>query len=404
MWNALPRTVEEAVGRLDEIGGPRIHNNYPWGWTVAGNTPFRRWKRETHEGGVADPLIVHWPRGIAARGEVRNQYVHAIDILPTLLEVIGLDMPEQVDGVPQRPIDGTSFAYTFGDGGAPERHTTQYYEMFGCRALYQEGWKAVTYHEIQIEEPGLDQVPWELYDLRRDPSECHDLAEAEPERLAAMVEQWWTEAERNNVLPIDNRPFSEMVFERASSVRERSRYTYWPGRAPVAESVAVNVRSRAHTVTAHITVADDDAVTEGVLIAQGSVLGGWSFHLLGDGRLVYVHNLAGWRVYRVEATVPGGRLAPGDHTLSMRFEPPTVELLVDGGVVGTGEVKRTVWSRFSLTGAGLTAGWSPDFSAADEDYRGRFAFTGTLHRVDVDVAGSAVDDPEIAAEEAIARQ
>ncbi len=404
VWNALPRTVEEAAGRLDDIGGPRIHNNYPWGWTVAGNTPFRRWKRETHEGGVADPLIVHWPRGLGASGEVRSQYVHAVDIVPTLLEVIGIEMPEAVNGVEQMSLDGVSFAYSFAEAEAPERHTTQYYEMLGCRALYQDGWKAVTYHEVQVEEPGLDKAPWELYDLRADPSECHDLAEAEPDRLAAMVAWWWVEAERNNVLPLDNRPFSELVFERASSVRERARYTYWPGRSPVAESVAVNVRSRAHAITAHVTIPESLATVEGVLAVQGSVLGGWSFHLLGDGRLVYVHNLAGWRVYRVEATVPGGRLTPGDHTLSMRFDPPTVELLVDGEVIGSGEVKRTVWSRFSLTGAGLTAGWSPDFSPADEDYRGRFEFTGTLHRVDIDVAGAAVEDPEIAAEEAIARQ
>ncbi|MGQ0832105.1 MAG: arylsulfatase [Microthrixaceae bacterium] len=405
VWNMLPRTVEEAAERLDEIGGPRIHNNYPWGWTVAGNTPFRRWKRETHEGGVADPLIVHWPHGIAARGEVRSQYVHAIDILPTLLEVIGIDMPASVEGVEQRPLDGVSFAYTFDAPDAVERHTTQYYEMFGCRALYHDGWKAVTYHEIQADEPGLDQAPWELYDLRADPAECHDRAAAEPERLAAMVERWWQEAEANDVLPIDNRPFSEMVFERPSSIRQRARYTYWPGRAPVPESVAVNVRGRPHEITAHVTIPQGDEPVEGVLAVQGSVLGGWSFHLLGDGRLVYLHNLAGWRVYRVEAPVSEtGRLAPGDHALAVRFDHPAVELLVDGAVVGSGEVKRTVWSRFSLTGAGLTAGWSPDFSPADEDYRGRFAFTGLLHRVDIDVRGVPDVDPEIAAQEAIAAQ
>ncbi|MDZ7731971.1 MAG: arylsulfatase [Acidimicrobiia bacterium] len=179
-WNALPRTVEEARDRIDEIGGPRIHNNYPWGWTVAGNTPFRRWKRETHEGGVADPLVVHWPRGITDAGGIRTQYVHAIDVLPTLLEAIGLEAPTAVDGVEQQPVEGVSFIYTFDDPDAPERHTTQYYEMFGCRAIYHEGWKAVTYHEIQADEPGLERASWELYDLRADPTECHDLAEERP--------------------------------------------------------------------------------------------------------------------------------------------------------------------------------------------------------------------------------
>jgi arylsulfatase len=403
-WNVLPQSVEEATDRLDEIGGPRIHNNYPWGWTVAGNTPFRRWKRETHEGGVADPLIVHWPRGIAARGEVRRQYVHAVDVVPTVLEAIGVVAPAVVGGVEQRPLDGISFAYSFDDGAAPERHSLQYYEMFGCRALYRDGWKAVTYHPIQADEPGLDAAPWELYDLRADPTECHDLAGAEPARLESMVEAWWREAERNGVLPIDNRPFSEMVFGRPPAVPDRHLYTYWPGRPPVPESAAVNVRGRPHSVTAHVSVGDGDGPVEGVLAVQGSVLGGWSFHLLGDGRLVYVYNLAGWRTDRVEAALPAGRLAPGDHTLAMRFDPPGVELLVDGEVIGAGEVPRTAWARLSLTGAGLTAGWSPDFSPADQDYRGRFAFTRTLHRVDIEVRDQPTVDPVAEAEAAISAQ
>jgi len=408
VWNALPRTVEEANERLDEIGGPRIHNNYPWGWTVAGNTPFRRWKRETHEGGVADPFIVHWPAGIPAadRGQVRQQYVHAIDVLPTLLELIGIAAPDSVAGVEQASIDGTSFASSLRDGAAPEHHTTQYYEMLGCRAMYDRGWKAVTYHQVQLEDPGLDVAPWELYDLRADPSECHDLADEHPERLAELIELWWVEAERNQVLPLDNRPFSELVFERPLSVAPRARYTYWPGRMPVPESVAVNVRARAHEITAHITVHSGLDAAEGVLAVQGSVLGGWSFHLLasadGGGRLVYVHNLAGWRLYRVEAEIAA--LQPGDHTLGFRFDPPHAELLVDGEVVGTGEVKRTIWSRFSLTGAGLTAGWSPDHSPADEDYRGRFEFTGQLHRVDIDVEGPPMVDPEREADDIISMQ
>jgi arylsulfatase len=403
-WNVLPQSVEEAAARIDEIGGPRIHNNYPWGWTVAGNTPFRRWKRETHEGGVADPLIVHWPRGIAARGEIRHHYVHAVDIAPTVLEVIGVDPPSMVGGVEQRPLDGIGFADTFDRPDAADRHTVQYYEMFGCRALYQDGWKAVTYHAIQGEEPGLDAAPWELYDLRADPSECHDLAGDEPDRLAAMVDRWWEEAERNGVLPVDNRPFSELVFGRPSSVAERSRYVYWPGRPTVPESVAVNVRGRPHTITAHVTIGAGAGTVEGVLAVQGSVLGGWSFHLLGDGRLVYVYNLAGWRIDRIEAAVPGGRLTPGDHTLAMRFEPPAVELLVDGAVIGEGAVRRTAWSRLSLTGAGLTAGWSGDFSPADGDYRGRFPFTATLHRVEVEVRDQPVVDPDAEAQAAISAQ
>jgi len=410
VWNALPRTIEEADEHLAEIGGPRFHNNYAWGWTVAGNTPFRRWKRETHEGGVADPLVVHWPGGIpeSERGGIRHQYVHAIDVLPTILDAVGVTAPEVVAGVPQVPLDGVSFASTFADAEAAEVHTVQYSEMLGCRALYQDGWKAVSHHEVQVDEPGLDRATWELHDLRSDPSETVDLAEQHPERLAAMVDRWWVEAERNQVLPLDNRPFSELVFNRTPTVPPRRRYRYWPGRAPVPESVAVNVRARPHTVTAQVTVpGDHTGPVEGVLIQQGSVLGGWSFHLVagrdgGPDRLVFVHNLVGWRSYRTEAGIEP--LGPGDHELVLDVTLPGVELLVDGRCVGRGELRRSVWSRFSLTGAGLTAGWAPDFSAGDADYRGRFDFTAVLRHVDVDVPGDPVVDADAEAQAIIASQ
>jgi arylsulfatase len=407
-WNVVPRTVEEAAERLDEIGGPRIHNNYPWGWTVAGNTPFRRWKRETHEGGVADPLIVCWPGGIGARGEVRSQYVHAIDLVPTILEVVGIDPPAALGGVEQRPIEGTSFAYSFADAAAPERHATQYYEMFGCRALYHEGWKAVAYHPIQSDNPGLDRAAWELYDLRADPSECHDLAAERPDRLRALIERWWIEAARHQVLPLDNRPFSDLVMGRPPAVPPRRRYVYRPGRAPVPETVAVNVKNRPHTISAHVEV-DGRGPVAGVLAVQGSVLGGWSFHLLADGRLCYVHNLAGWRAYRVEAAV-GERLGPGAHVLSFRFLPGTDGathrglLLVDGEEVAAGPIDRATWARFSLTGAGLTVGWARDFSPADGDYRGPFRFTGTLDRVEIDVEGEGFIDAEAEAADVLRAQ
>jgi arylsulfatase len=408
VWNGLPRTVEEAAERIDEIGGPRIHNNYPWGWTVAGNTPFRRWKRETHEGGVADPLIVHWPAGICPddSGAVRHQYVHAVDVAPTILEIIGVDAPSSLDGVEQEPMAGVSFAYSFPDAAAAERHTVQYYEMFGCRALYEDGWKAVVYHPIHESEPGLDVAGWELYDLRRDPSECHDLAADEPARLEAMVERWWGEAERYQVFPLDNRPFSEFVFGRPPGVPERSRYVYWPGRAPVPESQAAPTKNRPHMITAHVTVSDGDDAPTGVLVSQGSVLGGWSFHV-EDATLVYVHNLSGWRTYRVAAPLPS--LAPGAHRLQFRFipgdgGPARGELLVDDVAVGTGDIKRTAWSRYSLTGHGLTAGYAAAIPPADPAYRLPFPWTGTLDRVEIEVDGAPVIDAEAEAADVIAIQ
>ncbi|HEY4378644.1 MAG TPA: hypothetical protein VGM93_15860, partial [Acidimicrobiales bacterium] len=308
----------------------------------------------------------------------------------------------------------------FADPAAPERHTTQYYEMFGCAALYDHGWKAVTWHPIQEEAPGLDRVQWELYDLRVDPSECHDLAAQEPERLAAMVTRWWAEAEAHQVLPLDNRPFSDFVFTRPRPGERVGGTVIHPHRAPIPEASAPDVRNRAHTVTAHVTIAPagDGAAPRadprarppsGALAVQGSVLGGWSFHLLADGRLCYVHNLSGWREYRVEAAV-GDRLTPGDHTLTFAFEPghdgaPNQgHLLVDDEEIGAGPIRRTAWARFSLTGAGLTAGWSPDFSPADGDYRGPFRFTHHLDHVVIRTDGPPHVDPEAEVNDAIARQ
>ena len=399
-WNVLPRTVEEALERIDEIGGPRIHNNYPWGWTVAGNTPFRRWKRETHEGGVADPLIVHWPTGIGAteRGGIRRQYVHAIDIVPTVLDVLGIEAPSQLGGIEQVPLEGVSFGETFADADAPERHTVQYYEMFGCRAIYADGWKAVVYHPMQDEEPGLDVAEWELYDLRTDPTECHDLAPEQPAKCQELIDLWWDEAEKYQVLPLDNRPFSSFVLGRPHAVAERHRYVYWPGRAPVPEAQAAPTKNRPHTITAFVCIGEHAAGDglEGALAVQGSVLGGWSFHVRA-GELVYVHNLSGWREYRVAAPLPP--LGPGRHRLAFRFTPGNGgshrgELLVDDAVIGTGQIKRISWNRYSLTGHGLTAGYAAGLPPCDREYDAPFTFGPALERVEIDVAGPSFLDIE----------
>jgi hypothetical protein len=285
-----------------------------------------------------------------------------------------------------------SLAYAFDDPGAPERHTTQYYEMFGCRAIYHEGWKAVVYHPIQDERPGLDIAAWELYDVRTDPSECHDLAAEEPALLQELVEQWWGEAERFQVLPLDNRPFSDLVLDRPPPVPERERYVYWPGRAPVPENVAAPTKNRPHTITALLRVDGSDL--EGVLAVQGSVLGGWSFHIQA-GTLVYAHNLSGWREYRVTAPLPS--LAPGDHHVAFRFTPRNGgahrgELLVDGNVVGTGEIKRAAWSRYSITGHGLTVGYATGIPPCDREYLAPFRFGPALDHVEIDVGGTATVD------------
>ena len=397
LWNGVPAGRKELRARIDEIGTQLTHNNYPWGWTMAGNTPFRRWKREVHEGGVADPCIVAWPRGIAARGEIRPQFAHAIDVLPTLLELIGTDAPAKIAGVDQSPIEGTSFAYLLDDGAAPEQHTTQYFEMLGSRGIYHDGWKAVTFKPLgHMYDDGLDpNAPfeddaWELFDVRADPTETNDLAATEPGKLAAMVGRWWTEARKYQVRPLDNRPLAALEAPRRA-FHERRRVTYWPSPHPVPENNAINTRGRSHQIVATVDVPDDipERGFEGVLLAMGTALGGWSFHVL-DGRLRYASNYVGRDTYVVESTEP---VPAGRHELTMQFDARpdfsgTVHLFVDGDEVGTGDVARTTPVRHSISGAGMTCGWEQG-PPVGPGYAAPFRCTGILHRVTVDV----VDPP-----------
>ncbi|MGZ6899605.1 MAG: sulfatase-like hydrolase/transferase [Acidimicrobiia bacterium] len=393
IWNGVPAGRRELRARIDEIGTETTHNNYPWGWTMAGNTPFRRWKREVHEGGVADPCIVHWPRRVTARGELRSQFAHAIDVLPTLLELIGVDAPASIDGITQSPIEGTSFAYLLDDPVAPERHTTQYFEMLGSRGIYHDGWKAVTFKPLgAMYDDGLDpDAPfsddeWELYDVSVDPTETQNLAAAEPERLARMIDLWWEEARKYKVLPLDNRPVAALMAPRRP-FQDRPFAVYRPSGQGVPEENAINVRGRSHELRAHV-VTPGSGPGDGVLLAMGTVLGGWSFHVL-DGRLRYVSNYVGRDRYVVESAVPIG---PGPHVLTMRFDARpdfsgTVTLSVDGVAVGTGEVARTTPVRHSISGGGITCGWEQG-PPVGPGYAAPFEFAGTLQAVEVEVLGA----------------
>ncbi|HVT20133.1 MAG TPA: arylsulfatase [Mycobacteriales bacterium] len=402
VWNLEGSPRREALERIDEIGGPRMHNNYPWGWTVAGNTPFRRWKREVHEGGVADPLIVHWPAGIADPGVIRSQYVHAIDVMPTILDVLGVDAPEQIDGVTQRPIEGASFARTLTDATASEHRETQYYEMFGCRAIYHRGWKAVTYNEMYSDPAALETGAWELYDVVADPSECNDLAEEQPDKLRELVDLWWSEAERYQVLPLDDRPLSDLVEDRPTGPPARDAYVYHPEGGMVPEPVAARLSNRSHRVIAEVDVTDGNA--EGALVAQGNVLGGWAL-FLADGLLTYVHNYVGKTEHRISAPA---ELGPGRHTIVFRFDRTaehagTGTLSVDGTDLATGQIAPFTPVRFSLTGAGLTCGWCLPEPVCD-DLVAPARFTGKLHEVRIEVDGPPTIDAEAEAEWAVATQ
>ena len=395
-----PRRRGELRRRVDELGTPTAHNNYPWGWTMAGNTPFRRWKREVHEGGIADPCIINWPARITGHDAIRHQFAHAIDVLPTVLDLIGIEAPEEIASVAQAPIDGTSFTYLLDDGDAPGRHTTQYFEMFGSRGLYHDGWKAVTFKPLgPMYDDGLDpNAPfeddvWELYRVADDLSECNDVAARHPDVLAKLVALWWEEAERFNVLPLDNRPIAALLAPRRPFTNH-PRYVFWPGESIVPETVTVNVRNRSHVVVADVEVPDGSSALEGVLLAMGTTLGGWSFHVL-DGRLRYAHNYVGKFCAVVESDEV---VAPGPHQLAMSFFTSgdfkaTAKLLVDGRVVGEGLIEHLTPVRHSITGGGVTCGWEQGPSVGP-GYTAPFPFTGTLRRVVVDVSGEPYRDPE----------
>ena len=400
MVNLDPASPQEMFARLPEIGGPLTHNNYPWGWTMAGNTPFRRWKREVHEGGVADPCIVSWAGGSLDRGAIRGQFTHAIDVAPTLLELAGLEYPAEIDGVAQTPVDGVSFGYLLGAGGEHEagRHTTQYFEMFGSRAIYHSGWKAVTFHPVgplyddQDPNAAFGADVWELYHVTEDLSETRDLARQRPELLNELIDLWWAEAERNQVLPLDNRVLWALVHPKPDHRAPREVFRYFPGAAQVPESVAVNVRNRSHALILDVTVPSFGPA-DGVLLAMGSALGGWSLHIL-DGRLRYVHNLYGKERHTVESAAP---VTPGEHRLEFVFTKDqglggSGVLSCDGHETGRGLIPRFTPSGFNGVGAGLTCGyeWGP---AIGTGYTAPFPFRGPIRGARVETRGPVVRDP-----------
>ena len=399
LTNLDPAGPRELRRRIDEIGTPSTHNNYPWGWTMAGNTPFRRWKREVHEGGVADPCIVSWPARLGTvGGTIRHQFAHAVDVAPTVLELAGLALPEVVDHVPQSPVDGTSFAYLLGADGdrEPERHHTQYFEMLGSRAIYHRGWKAVTFKPLgPMYDDGrdwmapFDEDPWELYHVAHDLSEVHDRAAEEPDRLAEMIELWWAEARANQVLPLDNRVLYTILNPRPSRLRDRLAYRYLPHGAPVPEAVAVDVRNRSHRILVDAEFGDGD----GVLLALGSVLGGWSLHVL-DGRLRYAHNLYGKQVDVLETDQP---LAHGRHQVGFAFDKTAehagdIRLWCDDQTLATGRIERFTPARFTGTGVGLSCGYEMG-PAVGPGYLAPFRYAGVIHQAVVEVTGRPARNP-----------
>jgi arylsulfatase A-like enzyme len=395
-YNGVPEPMKDKLARLDDIGGPDTHSNFPHGWAMASNTPLRRYKQNTHSGGVRDPLVIRMPSELADPGTLRHQFCHASDLVPTLLDVLGLPT---CDGV-----TGTSFAEAIDQADATTGKTTQYFEMFGHRGIWHDGWKAVAWHA-----PGtsFDDDQWELFDLSTDFNECHDQASAQPDLLAAMIERWWSEAASNKVLPLDDR-FGERFAENAIRFHgDRRRFVFAAGMGHLPSDVAPDLRSRSYTITARIEPYE--LGTTGVLIAHGDATCGYSL-FVRDGHLVHDLNVGGTNDL-LTSDVP---IPPGATELGFRMQRRpgndasprgTATLLIDGTEVASMETDRIFWLMISWSG--LDIGLDRGTTVADYDRSGRhlgpFVFTGRLVDVTVDLEDDQVVDHDASGEAELGR-
>ncbi|GGV06636.1 arylsulfatase [Streptomyces litmocidini] len=400
-FNGMDTPTALSLEHIDELGGPTSYNHYNTGWAWAFDTPFPYWKRWAgYEGGVADMCLVAWPAGIEARGEVRRQYVHAVDVVPTLYDLLGIEPPEVIKGYPQNPIEGESFKASLTDPDAPGRRT-QFYTMLGQRSLYHEGWLACTVHPPLSGWGNFANDVWELYDLTTDRAQSTDLAAREPERLETLKSLWYYYAGIYNGLPLDDRTALEQVLaERPHGSPERDRYVYFPGSAAVPEQSGVVTNGRSYAIAAGVDV--ESAEAEGVLYAHGGVAGGHSLYVK-DHRLHYAYNWVGTTLQVVHAD---REIPPGKHVLTAEFaangrssDPAmpgaagTLTLYIDDQEVGSQDIT-TQPGAFCAVGDGICVG-RDDASPVTPDYQGPFPFTGgTIDKVVVDVSGERYVDHE----------
>ncbi len=426
-FNNVAESLEDNVKNIDKLGGVEFFNHYAWGWTNAGNTPFRRWKRETYRGGSTDPCIVSWPKGIKARGEIRSHYAHIIDLVPTVLEALGMEAPTAIRGVSQAPIDGVSFAHTFNDNAAPSRHHTQYFEMFGHRSIYHDGWRAVCpwpgpsfaeaakkgrqFGSVITNEVLLDieRNDWELYHVEEDYAECHNLAAEHRDKVVEMIGRWWAEAGKYNVMPIDGSAFERMNVARPTIARPRDSFVYYPNGSPVPFAAAPKLYNRPWTITADVVIPEGGA--EGVIIAQGGNTGGYTF-FVKDQKLHFLYNyLARDKFWlRSKEAVPEGKVE-----LRYEFEPTGKpdfakgkgvpargQIYINRKLVGDIDMPHSVPNMFGTEG--LTCGYDGGAPVAPEEYSGEFPFTGTIERVTLDLSGELIQDSEAEMKIAMTRQ
>jgi arylsulfatase len=382
MWNEVRLFTTESFDRADdglkhlaEFGTPSAYPTYPIGWTMAGNTPFKRTKGTTHEGGTRVPLIMGWPARIKADATVRPQFHDVVDLLPTILEATGTSAPAVLDGRTQLPLAGTSMGYTWEQPAAPSRRTTQYIEIYGHRAIYHDGWKAVTSHA-----PGMPyaQEAWELYDLRQDLNELHDRAKAQPGKLAELLAVWEREARANDVYPLDDRRGARELLLPADSPARGRHFEFFPPVRGIHKGAAPDLRKRSWTLTADL--GEGTAKPSGVIAAFGGRFAGWSLYVQDD-RLIFHYNYAGIERAAVTSDLEVGRAKQVGVSFSLdRAGGADVALSIDGREVGRGRVPHVL-----LTISHETFDLGCDLATpVSEDYASPANFTGDLRRVVID--------------------
>jgi len=391
--NGIVNTAAINLPHLDGWGGPSTFPHYAIGWAWAGDTPFQ-WTKQiaSHYGGTTNGVVVHWPKRVRAKGEIRSQFSHVVDVAPTVLEAAGLPFPKSVNGTVQRPFDGVSMMYTFDDAKARERHITQYFEMFGNRAIYHDGWVAAARHSIPwilVENPPLADDVWELYHVAEDFSQARNLAAQNPRQLAELQALFLKEAERNHVLPIDDRRserFDAGIAGRPDLIGKRTTLTVYPGMVGISENAFINVKNRRYSITAPVELADDS--TSGVIIAQAGAFGGWALYMK-DGRVHHEYNYFGVERTNVAGTAP---LPKGKHVIRYEFAPEaakpgaggTARLFVDDQQVAEGRIPRTQPYVFSAD-EGVDVGLDGETMVSNDYAPGRNAFTGKIVKVTVEV-------------------
>jgi arylsulfatase len=386
MANGIANTAyEENKKFYDQWGTGETDNHYHAGWAMAGNTPFKYFKQSSHNGGINDPLVVQWPKGIKARGEIRTAYHHIIDIIPTIMDISGVGFQKEVNGVEQMPFDGVSMKYSFNDATAPTNHPVQYYEIWGNRGIYDSGWKAVTLHGgrmpwVFASASDFDKDVWELYNLEEDPTEIHDLAKTNPGKLEALKKKWDEEAIKYNVYPL-----YDDVSARVSVVNSRifppdkTTFTYYtPGAEFINEAAAPPTKNRSHSITASM---ETDGKTDGVIVACGGYFGGYTLYVKNN-ILIYSYNYLDEKYFNIQATQP---LTPGKHQIKMVYEKQAgntgkVTLFIDQAKRGEGIIGKVILSKYSVSEP-FDVGADNGGAVNREAYHAPFKFTDKLDKV-----------------------